>query len=66
MDGYIDKTIYYNYSISVKVVQNNTRISQEGAAMKAEYDFSNAKKNPYAKKLKKQITINPDVSVKWC
>lgn len=23
-----------------------------------EYDFSNAKKNPYAKKLKKQITIN--------
>lgn len=29
--------------------------------MKAEYDFSNAKKNPYAKKLKKQITINIDV-----
>lgn len=28
--------------------------------MKAEYDFSNAKKNPYAKKLKKQITINID------
>lgn len=25
-----------------------------------EYDFSNAKKNPYAKKLKKQITINID------
>ncbi len=25
--------------------------------MKAEYDFSKAKKNPYAKKLKKQITI---------
>ena len=23
-----------------------------------EYDFSGAKKNPYAKKLKKQITIN--------
>ena len=23
-----------------------------------EYDFSNAKANPYAKKLKKQITIN--------
>ena len=34
--------------------------------MKAEYDFSDAKKNPYAKKLKKQITINLDVSVKWC
>lgn len=26
--------------------------------MKKEYDFSNAKKNPYAKQLKKQITIN--------
>ncbi len=25
-----------------------------------EYDFSNAVKNPYAKKLKKQITINID------
>lgn len=28
--------------------------------MMAEYDFSKAKKNPYAKKLKKQITINID------
>ena len=28
--------------------------------MKKEYDFSNAVKNPYAKKLKKQITINID------
>ena len=26
--------------------------------MKKEYDFSQAKKNPYANKLKKQITIN--------
>lgn len=25
-----------------------------------EYDFSNARPNPYAKKLKKQITINID------
>ena len=25
-----------------------------------EYDFTNAKKNPYMKKLKKQITINLD------
>ncbi len=24
------------------------------------YDFSNARKNPYAKKLKKQVTINLD------
>lgn len=28
--------------------------------MKKEYDFSNARKNPYAKILKKQITINID------
>lgn len=29
--------------------------------MKEEYDFSNARKNPYVKKQKKQITINIDV-----
>ena len=28
--------------------------------MREEYDFSEAKKNPYAKMLKKQITINID------
>ena len=28
--------------------------------MKEEYDFSNAKKNPYVRSLKKQITINLD------
>ena len=28
--------------------------------MREEYDFSVAKKNPYAKKLKKQVTINID------
>lgn len=27
-----------------------------------EYDFSNARSNPYAKKLKKQITINIDAA----
>ncbi len=31
--------------------------------MKAEYDFSKAIKNPYAKKLKKQITINIDSEI---
>ncbi len=29
--------------------------------MRAEYDFSRAKKNPYISKLKKQITINLNV-----
>lgn len=28
--------------------------------MKEEYDFSNARKNPYTKKMKEQITINVD------
>lgn len=28
--------------------------------MREEYDFTNSKKNPYAKKAKKQITINID------
>lgn len=28
--------------------------------MKNEYDFSKSKKNPYAKKLKKQVTIRLD------
>lgn len=30
--------------------------------MREEYDFSHAAKNPYAKKLKKQITINIDTN----
>lgn len=30
--------------------------------MRTEYDFSNAKKNPYPKSLKRQITINIDSS----
>ena len=31
-----------------------------GEIMREEYNFSNGKKNPYAKRLKKQITINID------
>jgi predicted DNA binding CopG/RHH family protein len=31
--------------------------------MREEYDFSNAKKNPYAKELKKQVTIKISPSV---
>lgn len=30
--------------------------------MRAEYDFSKSKKNPYAKRLKKQITIRLDAT----
>ena len=32
----------------------------EGLTMKAEYDFTNARKNPYSNRLKKQIPINID------
>lgn len=35
-------------------------MKKEVIKMKNEYDFSNARKNPYVKKLKKQITINLD------
>ena len=31
--------------------------------MRQEYDFSNAKRNPYTKDLKNTITINLDVNV---
>ena len=31
--------------------------------MKSNYDFSDAQKNPYAKRLKKQITIRIDDSI---
>lgn len=35
-------------------------MKREVIKMKNEYDFSNARQNPYIKKLKKQITINLD------
>lgn len=36
------------------------KCKQEVDDMREEYDFSQAKKNPYVKKQKKQITINLD------
>jgi uncharacterized protein (DUF4415 family) len=38
----------------------NQRPIDKGATMRQEYDFSNATKNPYASKLKKQVTIRLD------
>jgi uncharacterized protein (DUF4415 family) len=38
-------------------------MESEGNKMRDEYDFSNAKKNPYLKLLKKQVTINLDENV---
>lgn len=35
-------------------------MANEVDEMREEYDFSHARKNPYAKRLKKQITINID------
>lgn len=40
---------------------NQVSITNEVIFMRDNYDFSNAQKNPYAKKLKKQITINLDI-----
>lgn len=39
---------------------NRNIMESEVYVMLEEYDFSNARKNPYAKALKKQITINID------
>lgn len=41
----------------------NNIIILRGDNMKKEYDFSNSRRNPYAKKLKKQITIKIDEDV---
>ena len=38
-------------------------IIKEGENMRTEYDFKNAKRNPYVKKEKQQITINIDSEV---
>ena len=35
-------------------------VSEEDKKMRKEYDFSKAKRNPYAKRLKRQITIRLD------
>ena len=35
-------------------------MSEKRWIMREEYDFSNGRKNPYVKKMKKQITINID------
>jgi len=53
-----------------ELIQNHQRPASEQArgeavlgkaeTMKKEYDFSRARKNPYAKRLKKQITIRLD------
>lgn len=43
-----------------QVKRNSMTIFERGVSMKEEYDFSNGVRNPYVKKLKKQITINID------
>lgn len=40
--------------------RNSMMIFERGVNMKEEYDFSNGRRNPYVKRLKKQITINID------
>ena len=38
------------------------RKNDKEVTMREEYDLSHAKKNPYAKRMKKQVTINLDVA----
>lgn len=43
-----------------KTKQHSTMNLNEVNTTREEYDFTNARKNPYVKKVKKQITINID------
>lgn len=43
-----------------QVKRSSMMTFERGVDMKEEYDFSNGKRNPYVKRLKKQITINID------
>ena len=43
-----------------KQVPKNPGLTRERRHMRKEYDFTAAKKNPYASQLKKQITIRLD------
>jgi uncharacterized protein (DUF4415 family) len=46
-------------SLRVKLISENRR-RMKGTDMRDDYDFSDSVKNPYAKKLKKQVTIRLD------
>ena len=52
-------TVIGNAVFQVQIDQGLVRDTHHFGLLK-EYDFSNARKNPYAKALKKQITINID------
>ena len=43
-----------------KATKPGKRVSTDRCTMRKQYDFSKAKKNPYASRLKKQITIRLD------
>jgi uncharacterized DUF497 family protein len=43
-----------------KATAKETKSTGEGVIMRKQYDFSNARKNPYAAQLKKQVTIRLD------
>ena len=47
----------------VKLQAAKPRFTAQGDMMKDEYDFSQSRKNPYTKRLKKQITIRVDEEV---
>ena len=60
----VQKKIGFDYIRGHGLFCKDMAIYQEfitpDGSVKEEYNFSNARKNPYAKKLKKQVTINLD------
>ena len=50
----IGTTIWYN---NYDILTDTIRFEYSNDRMRKEYDFTKSVKNPYAKKLKKQITI---------
>lgn len=55
------QTVFYNEEAKmIDAPEAGNILVKRGRFMKEEYDFSNARKNPYTQKLKKQITINID------
>ena len=53
-------THYFREKSDANGVRTIQTVLNRGVIMREEYDFSGAERNPYAKKLKKQITINID------
>ena len=54
---------WHSAGIPVRPPARNKDSIKKEAEMKKQYDFSKAKKNPYAKKLKQQVTMRLDKDI---